>query len=501
MKQVLTTIILAILNIVAIAQKFPKDLSVSHSISASAFGYNVPVKKYNIGYYRVVSYNSNAEPNLLYLGLQDIDKNYIVCIDIERDSVVYQHKIKGDIKDIIGYQNYFTKETYVNENQVKTTIYNAQSGDKILSTTGIFPYVNSALNIGISKDGSACDMNTGKQLWQTSVDARFGWGAIEIPDSNSVMICANGLRYIDVRDGNGWYHPLSTGKEKYGSMIATNAIGITTAILTGFGTYRTGPDILYGAHSNITTKENVYYLAGMDEMIAVRQSGKMLWKVKLPYTTGASVLSISGDTMFVVGRGYSYFNGRVVNFGDAYIAAYNTNDGKLLYTTPPLAPKTTVLDMGISDYRMLLVCNNSLQCYNLNNGKPFNAVSIKDDNTTIKGFYRVYAGKAIYTDTAIGSTQSFYNIYPDNFFLKNDEGDILRLSTSLKPEAIIRRKDFFLKVKLNDSLYGRMGKDRIYIDKDDKRIMQVNVLPNKTIGNKLIWFDKGSITIMDLSGL
>jgi hypothetical protein len=77
----------------------------------------------------------------------------------------------------------------------------------------------------------------------------------------------------------------------------------------------------------------------------------------------------------------------------------------------------------------------------------------------------------------------------------------MRLNNTLDTFDVFKGKDLFVKVNMKKNVSITASKGRVFIDKNGKRIFNHGTLPDKLIGDKLVFIEKKNIFIADLSGL
>jgi hypothetical protein len=475
------------------AQKFRKDLSAEEYVSTSDYGIEVPIKKFSFRPYHLLKYNRSVDSNIIYLYFENKDYyQYLICLDVNADSIVHGFHLKDGINSAKGYKDYYVVSgTYV------TSVYNSKSGDLMWKFNGHLFHVDVKNNIGIDDEGKAYDMFTGAEKWFMNIDQTFGVDNIWAPDSNWILFVANGLQFINTKTGTGWFHHINTGIAH-----TKEYIPLLPDIYYGIELFQSRRKTMSKANSNIRQVGQCYYFAGIDEMICVNMAGVVQWKTKLPANSGFSYLEVVNGTVFLISTGITIVNNFPAAYSIPYIAAFDKDNGNLYYNTM-LEKEALIWDYDIDDNGILLTTSNAIRVYDTRTGKIKNKLMLDNYDKVFSEHKRFYSGESLFVDSTLGSKKSLAKLFPDNFFLMNRNGNVLRLNYTLdtfdviKSSALYYKREISKDITITSSLNGK----KVFIDKSGKRLFRHGTTPDIQIGNKLLFIEKDAMYIADLSGL
>lgn len=488
------SVLLLLIGFNARAQNFKKSLSAEEYTSTSAYGYKIPIKKYRFFPYHLARYNRSIDSNVLYLCLENQEYHrYLISMDILADTIIYAHYIKDEMTNVTGYRDY-----YVAYNKRSTYVYSSTTGDILWSFEGRFLQVDVQNNTGIDIHGTAYDMYTGKEKWKQPIDLSYGIGQFWRPDSNCLLLVGNGLQLINTKTGTGWYQKVNTG-----ALVDTEKYIGDYLINDFFGTHqRLRNSMVWHANSNIDKDSNLYYFAGIDEVIAVNTTGIVKWKKQLPSKSGYSFLEVGEHAVLLVSTGYVGVSDYVSLFNRPFIAAFDKNNGNLLYYKP-LPKKTVIFDYQLNKDRILLTSSEAISAYDIQTGALKNSILLDKHDNTFRGYGYFLNGEYIFADTSFDCKNSFEKVFVSNSFLRDRSGDILRLNYTLDTFDVIDQKDIYYRYKLKNDIVvttNFKGK-KVFIDKKDKRLLNFGSKPDIQVNNKLLFIETSHMYIADLSGL
>lgn len=475
------------------AQTFKKDLDAEEYVSTSDYGVAVPIKKFSLSPYHLLRYDRSIDSNILFLYLEDNEySQYMICLDVNADSVLYGVHVKHGSNIVEGYKDYYV--TYTGKS---TNVFSNFSGDLLWAFDGHLMHVDVKNNIGIDDYGKAYDMYSGVEKWRVNIDRTFGVDNIWTPDSNWMMFVANGLQFINTKSGTSWFHRINTGipgTKEYKALLPDAYYGIDL--------FQSRRKTMSNANSNIIQSGRWYYFAGIDEIICINMLGEVQWRKRLPANSGFSYLDVRNRTVFLMSTGLSFVNNLPVAYSNAYIAAFDKDNGDLYYYTP-LDKNTLLLDYHIDREHIMLTTRSSVRVYDIRTGKLEKKLMLDKYDKEFKQYMSFCSGDKFYTDTTLDSKKSLSKLYSDNFFLMNRVGNILRLNYSLDTYDIIKSSELYYKRAMGNyiTITSSLNSKKVYIDKPGKRLFRHGSAPDIQIGEKLLFIEKNAIYIADLSGL
>lgn len=426
----------------------------------------------------------------------------IAMIDLNNKSVKWSRNI--------NYNNSETKQQgkylFFSEKK-KNFCLDPETGNVFWENKNNLYFIDPKLNIGvgypvqsISNNLSAIDLSNGNTLWTKPVDRTRGWDDAYMLTDSVLLVAVNGIQALDLPTGNGWSYKAATSQKKIGQMVAANAAGILLGVLTGTVMYQTSPDEVTEMVSNMLIDEgNSIVLASRDMISRVGNSGEILWSTPLPEKfTSKSSLFLKDSAVYMINRGYAFYNGGFSMVGDPYLAAFNINDGSRRYLTMIPEKKEFIRNFQVINDMLFLVFENRIATYSLTDGSLLTEKIVglekgeQLDAFVESGIY-VLQGDSTFMDMAAA--------YPEQNLIMTSGNRVISLTDSLETLITYDKKDVFEKT-IDNGTYTLLTNDEkefIVCDFSGKPMMKFQASPNMFMtNNKLYAFDKELFWELDL---
>lgn len=214
------------------------------------------------------------------------------------------------------------------------------------------------------------DMSTGEEIWKRDIKSDYDWNNVIFMDDTTTVLVAGGLHTLDPRDGSGWSYDSQTGKKDYTPAVVGTLAGIATGLLTGNYSVATGHTLIADLVSNILIDESTYTLATADEVIMLDRNGDTIWSQPLDKNEASqSYIWDDDNTVYLLNSGLANRNNRLVEFGDAFFAAFEKESGERLYKS--YLGDDDEFVSGFDNYgdSVLLLFRNKIEKFHLGDGQ------------------------------------------------------------------------------------------------------------------------------------
>ena len=427
----------------------------------------------------------------------------VVMIDLGDKSVKWSRNVNYNNSET----NQQGKYLFLSEKK-KNLCLDPETGNVLWENKNDFYFIDPKLNIGVgyplqsmSNNLSAVDLSNGNILWSKPVDRTHGWDDAYMLTDSTLLIAVNGVQALEMTTGNGWSYKAATSQKKIGKMIAINAAGILLGILTGTAMYQTSPDEVTEIGSNmLIDEENTIVLASRDMISRIGNTGEVSWSTPLPEKiTSKSSLFLKDSVIYMINRGYAFYNGGFSTVGDPYFAAFNLNDGTQRYLNMIPEKKEFIRNFQVINDVLFLVFENKIVTYSLADGSLLTEKIIglekgeRLDTFVESGIYALQ-GDSTFMDLAAA--------YPEQNLIMTSENRVISLTDSLETLITYDKKDVFKKT-IDNGNYKFLTNDEkefTVCDYSGKALMKFRASPNMFMrNNKLYAFDKDLFWELSLS--
>lgn len=397
------------------------------------------------------------------------------------------------------FDYYFDDDKMIARKFGEQAVYERDGGKKKWLVLGnSFTWVDLDHDIGLSPNGWAINLNTGKTKWKTKINSQYGWQDLQHLDDQNILIVAGGIKKINLTDGSGWQYDARTGADDYKRTAAVAAVGIAAAVVTGVGVVPTGPDHVTGLCSNIELDSGLIYFASRDHIMCLNKDGRPRWKTELPEKqTGNSTIWIANGRIYMVNNAWGILNGNKVNKGNPYIAAFDKKSGKTIYLTE-LSTKDKLFDISLTSLGDTLYAHSGdmLHLYDLVTGQRLLEINARERELNKA---RPFIRDEVFVRTSEGYFKTLKDLYPGERFLAGEQG-IIRINNKLQAVGTIDYNTWILFDKIGTTtVYSQRGK--LAFVKDGLAESVINVGKGGLHGNLIIDFNEYELRIIDVSSL
>jgi hypothetical protein len=343
-------------------------------------------------------------------------------------------------------------------------------------------------------------LDNGNVLWTRKLNCDFGWNELFYTNDTTAVIVTGGLHSINVNNGFGWDYTAVTGDKDYSKTAATNVFGTALGIFTGTFVLASGYDLISDINSNTLVDSTCIYMASKEKITKVnKRNGSVMWEYPFPIgKSSKSSIYMNDTTLFMVNYGYVSLNGRPINYGTPFIAAYDRHTGKQKYLSLIFVKDDPILGFRIINNEFYLIFKNRISRYSFKDGSYIN------DRPFVKKYYghlKNFIGNHVFAyDTEKGFTNinrsdtTKINIYTTN-------NKVLTLDYQLN---VLAEEDFDnLGVSyLKTNGYNFISKDGSthVINNNNHKVADINVGSHSfIIEDKLYSFKDKKIVVIDLS--
>lgn len=273
--------------------------------------------------------------------------------------------------------------TIVKNNKESYTL-NPTDGVPSWKTDADFFYTDIKSNIGIgfpqkkftvSNKLQGINLATGKEIWERKIDHHLGINSVTPVNDTLILIVADKIYAVNTQTGTGWEYAVNTGT----TIIPESPKLLINDKYSEDSDYNFLPDgrTICGLVSTPIIKDSKIYIASEDFVTCLSESGKVEWKTPLSsaLTSRTRIFTQNGQ-LYVINTGYSYFDGKKIQYGVAFVAAFDLKDGQQTYLTK--------IDRGfIADYQAvgntlyLLFPINKLVEINLTTGEIAQKITLE----------------------------------------------------------------------------------------------------------------------------
>lgn len=235
------------------------------------------------------------------------------------------------------------------------------------------------------------DLVNGSVLWERKIERDYGWNSTVMLNDTVILAAAGGLHSINLKNGKGWDFDAVTGDKDYSATVGENAAGIVLGVLTGTFVISSGYNLVSDLVSNIYVDSSSIYFASRESIARLNIKGETIWKNVLPSdNTSKSSIFIKDSILYMINYGFGVKDGRMLVYGTPFIAMYNANNGKELYSKKVNQINDPIVNYRMNNDTISLVCQKS--CYNFlvsknmfANEKVYNVDSVGFFSHTISG--------------------------------------------------------------------------------------------------------------------
>jgi hypothetical protein len=462
---------------------------------------------------RIDKTDLDTSGNLLTIQLRGTTKNG-KWLDNSGDVMVYD--LEGD------YIKWFRKINYEQasidqvghvmvQTSAGTSYYlDIEDGKSIWEVRNSIYFFDIAQNIGIGYKFKAStgytnklegiDLTNGNILWTREINRTYGWNSLMYLDDSVLLIAASGLHSVNIKTGKGWDYETVTGEKDYTATIAANAAGAVLGVLTGTYAYTTGYNVVRDVVSNVLIDSNYIYFASKEKIACLNKKGIMVWNHDLPEkSVSKSTIFIKNELIFMINKGYAFMGYRQLDYGDAFIAAFDKYTGRQVYYQT-INSKEEQINAFLTDHdSVFLVFKNRIAKHSLTDGSMLLSNSFPVENT---GELKFFIGDQVY----IKSDSDYVSLVksdPSSCFVYSGSSKTLVIDRRLEIERQIDYEDLFVFYAEKDNYRFLANKgNTVVLDKDNHLAAEFRASSRSIIvGHKLYDVQENSFFEIDLSGI
>lgn len=430
----------------------------------------------------------------------------LVSFDLKTNSVVWQKKINYLNSTVDQYNNLLIKTT---DNQ--SSCLNNDDGESLWESKNTISYVNPKLKIGVGYKNSpsndltsrleGIDLVTGKKIWKREINRDFGVNDILILNDSVILIVANGIHLVMLKNGNGWDYDSKTGRKDYSATVAVNVFNFVLSLILGSQSeIYTDHDVYTDMTSNLLVDSSGIYMADKSSLVRLDLQGQIIWKSNLPAgMSGKSSIFMKNSTIYMINYGFAYMNGQLVNYGKPYVAAFERNTGNQLYSNIVGYKKDKLSAFSIQHDTLFLLSKNRIFKFSLKSGFELWEQNFKTDSV---GELTKFADADMYIKT----DSTYSNLYfsdTTKVYVYTDKNNLLILNNELKPVKSISVNDiYYCYLETNEYRFLENRNTTIVIDKSGQEIANLNISGNVTLrGNRLFEVEENSLIEFNINQL
>ena len=353
-------------------------------------------------------------------------KSTVSMINLQSKDVKWSKSLSYNSSDVrLQSGNLFISE------KKKNYSIDPETGNVLWENRNDFYFINPELNIGLgyplqsmSNNLTAVDLSNGEDLWKMRVNRSSGWDDAYMLNDSVLLISVDGIRAVNLKNGNKWIYKADTDNKEIGKMVGINVLGVLLAIIFDSYLYQSQPDVASDLVSNmlIDPNENTI-LASKDRISKIDRNGQVLWSSSLPKKkTSKSSLFLVDSKVYILNRGHALYNGGFSMIGDPYFASFDLQNGDELFMSPIKEKDEFVRNFMVVNDILFVVFKDKVVTYSLSDGEVIDEqMFVLEKGEELDRF----AGQGVHWK----GTDSFYkeliDDFPENNLLMTTEGRFL----------------------------------------------------------------------------
>jgi hypothetical protein len=412
--------------------------------------------------------------------------------------------INGNIEQRNGSFYYYDEQSTIFINQ-KTGIENWETKNDIYYTNNNYGicmgYKRSSLAVSNTLNG--LNVSNGKKQWTREIPREYGWNHIYDLKDSTILVVSSGLHRINTYTGKGWSFNTETGDSKINkAAVVTTVGGVALGLLTGVFVYNTNmSNKIYNIASNVVFDTNFMYFASREHITCVNNNGEIFWRENLGDNFGSKADIFLQDTvLYVINSGLANMNGRSIEYGMPYIAAYGQKSGVKIYESILGSTKNDqIIHSKVEKENLILIRPDKLERYELKTGK---FVNDKKFNPADSVNLRYFINKNFYELNSknqyeiIVSDSSLYHIYTEG-------NEIFHFNKNFELVGKTGQNEYSLNyATFNGYKFLTKGEDKtVVINAKDEIILELDATNRSYFHNgKMAIVKENTVKIIDLKG-
>ena len=436
-----------------------------------------------------------------------MDNNgHIVQYDLNNEQILWTKKMAYQTSWLQQFDN-----TMILSNANRSYSLDINTGKELRKIKNQIYHVNPVERIGLgykhsvmneySNELEGIDLNTGEVLWSIDlIDREYGWNDSFYINDSTFIVVASGLHSINIKNGEGWDYNTVTGQKDYSGTIAKNAIGIGLGLLTGTFVISTGHDLVRDVVSNVSEDDSYFYLSSKEQIAKIdKQKGNVIWEQAFPKNHASkSSIFIEDDLLFMINKGYAYMGERQLDFGKAFIAAFDKETGKQLFFSLIPVKKGPVLGFLSLENEILLVFENKLMKYSKETGDLILEKEFSEQNF---GKLKYFIGNQTYIINDENRFVSLLQTDTTKVFVSTNQNKILVIDDQLNVTNTINDEDLNVYyLKANDYKFISKRNKTWITNQEGEKIAELNVSSKAFLMNNILYdVQKNTFVVIDLT--
>lgn len=256
----------------------------------------------------------------------------------------------------------------------QSTALNPADGAPAWETTTDFFYTDPEAGIGIgfpqkkftvSNELNSINLSDGKILWSRKFNHHFGINSVTPLNKEMILIVTDKIYALNLKNNTGWAYEINSGTTDLPESIN---LKIDNKYIedVNYNFLQDGKTVC-GLVSDPLIQNNKIYIASENQVTCLSEDGKVLWKTPLPQKL-TSRLRIFADKgiLYVINTGYAYFDGKKIQYGTPFVAAFKQENGEQIYLTN--LEKGFIADYQVAGSKLYLLQPLRLATVDLNSG-------------------------------------------------------------------------------------------------------------------------------------
>lgn len=432
------------------------------------------------------------------------NKGDFILIDLDDTKIKWSKRISYQMGGIRQFNSFLVQIIAGDSYSI-----NYENGEKQWLIKNAFYHIEPYRMIGLgyklnSLNGNSdmlegIDLTDGHKMWRREINREYSWNDVLHLNDSTLLIAAAGLHTVNLNNGKGWDYNTKTGAKDYTGTIAANAAGLALGALTGTFVFTTGgQNTVSDVVSNVLVDSTGIYFASKETIACLDYNGQEIWATPLPKDLASeSTIFRSDSIIYMINKGYASMGYRRIDFGAAFIAAFNANTGEQIYLYTMNAKNEEVVSFEKDKDTLTLIFKHKIAKYFVGDGSLLNE----------KYFKLETYGKLEYfiDDLVYLCSDSTYTSVPSldatKKYLYTDIGKTLVLDHNLEVvNELDTEKLYVCFLQENDYKFIAKGRKTVVLDKHNKSIASLDISRStKKVGTKLYCALDNSLFEIDLN--
>lgn len=416
-------------------------------------------------------------------------KGDFILIDLYDKKIKWSKRINYQMGGIAQFASFLTQSIAGSSYSL-----NYATGEKQWEIRNAFYHIEPYQMIGLgyklnSLNGSSdmlegIDLTDGHRMWRREINREYSWNEAFHLNDSTLLVAAAGLHTLNLKNGSGWDYNTKTGAKDYTGTIAANAAGLALGALTGTFVISTGHNVVTDVASNIWVDSTGIYFASREKIARLDYDGQEIWSTPLQKDLASKSSIFTRDSiLYMINKGYASMGYRQIDFGSAFIAAFNTKTGEQIFLNTLQSKDEQVIGFEQDKDTLTLVFNHKIAKYLMSNGSLLIEKYFKPE-TYGKLEYFIDNQVYICSDSTFISLPS---LDATKKYLYTDIGKTLVLNSNLEVvDEIDTEKLYVCYLQEHDYKFIAKGRKTIVLDKKNKIVASLDISKStKKVGSKL----------------